>query len=83
MLIQLPHHGKPDTAEKIFEAKRGKNSTVYFVSANTGNTTGGSLKLKTLGKNVRKTTNGDVHYPQNTGSSGIGSAPRRTLGFSY
>ena len=83
MLIQLPHHGKPDTAEKIFEAKRGKNSTVYFVSDNTGNTNGGSLKLKTLGKNVRKTTNGDVHYPQNTGSSGIGSAPRRTLGFSY
>ena len=82
-LIQLPHHGKPDTAEKIFEAKRGNNSTVYFVSDNTGNTNGGSLKLKTLGKNVRKTTNGDVHYPQSTGSSGIGSAPRRTLGFSY
>ena len=82
-VIQLPHHGKPDTAEKIFEAKRGKNNTVYLVSDNTGNSNGGSLKLKTLGKDVRKTTSGDVHYPLNTGSSGTISSSRRTLGFNY
>ena len=82
-VIQLPHHGKPDTAEKIFEAKRGKNNTVYLVSDNTGNSNGGSLKLKTLGKDVRKTTSSDVHYPLNTGSSGTTSSSRRTLGFNY
>lgn len=82
-VIQLPHHGKPDTAEKIFEAKRAKNSTVYLVSDNTGNSNGGSLKLKTLGKDVRKTTSSDVHYPLNTGSSGTTSSSRRTLGFNY
>lgn len=82
-VIQLPHHGKPDTAEKIFEEKRGKNSTVYLVSDNTGNSNGGSLKLKTLGKDVRKTTNSDIHYPKSTGTSGSGVSSRRTLGFNY
>ena len=82
-VIQLPHHGKPDTAEKIFEAQRAKNSTVYLVSDNTGNSNGGSLKLKTIGKDVRKTTSSDVHYPLNTGSSGTTSSSRRTLGFNY
>ena len=41
--IQLPHHGKLLQAEKIFEVK--DNSTVYFVSDNTGNSNGGSDDL--------------------------------------
>ena len=82
-LIQLPHHGKPDTAEKIFEVKCGKNNTVYFVSDNTGNTNGGADKLKTLGKDVRQTTTGDIYYPQYTDSPRSGTSHRRTLGFNY
>lgn len=42
--IQLPHHGKLDQAEQIFSCK--DNSTIYFVSDNTGSTNGGSKKLK-------------------------------------
>lgn len=42
--IQLPHHGKLDQAEQIFGCK--DNSTIYFVSDNTGATNGGSTKLK-------------------------------------
>lgn len=42
--IQLPHHGKLDQAEDIFEVKN--NQTIYFVSDNTRNTNGGSDKLK-------------------------------------
>lgn len=82
-VIQLPHHGKPDTADKIFDAKRGKNSTIYLVSDNTGNSNGGSLKLKILGKIVHKTATGDIHYPANIGSTGSGYSPRRTLGIYY
>lgn len=82
-VIQLPHHGKPDTADKIFEAKLGKNNTVYLVSDNTGNSNGGSLKLKTVGKIVRKTNNSDVHYPDSACSTGSTPSFRRTLGLSY
>ena len=74
---------KTDTADKIFDAKRGKNSTIYLVSDNTGNSNGGSLKLKTLGKIVHKTATGDIHYPANIGSTGSGYSPRRTLGIYY
>lgn len=42
--IQLPHHGKFDQAAQIFDNKN--NSTIYYVSDNTGNTNGGSDKLK-------------------------------------
>lgn len=42
--IQLPHHGKLDQAEQIFDCK--DNSTIYFVSDNTGSTNGGSKKLR-------------------------------------
>lgn len=42
--IQLPHHGKLVQAEEIFEVK--DNNTVYFVSDNTGDTNGGSDKLR-------------------------------------
>lgn len=43
--IQLPHHGKLEQAEKIFEANYKKNNNIYFVSDNTGNSNGGSGKL--------------------------------------
>lgn len=55
--IQLPHHGKPDQAKQIFENK--DNSTIYFVSDNTGNTNGGSDNLQTRGHVVFNTKNGD------------------------
>ena len=55
--IQLPHHGKQDQAKQIFENK--DNSTIYFVSDNTGNTNGGSDNLQTRGHVVFNTKNGD------------------------
>lgn len=42
--IQLPHHGKLDQAENIFSMK--DNQTIYYVSDNTGNSNGGSDKLR-------------------------------------
>lgn len=42
--IQLPHHGKLDQAEEIFKVK--DNSTIYIVSDNTGDSNGGSEKLR-------------------------------------
>lgn len=42
--IQLPHHGKLDQAEDIFSKK--DNHTIYYVSDNTGNSNGGSDKLR-------------------------------------
>lgn len=42
--IQLPHHGKLEQAESIFEVKN--NQTIYYVSDNTGNTNGGSDDLR-------------------------------------
>ena len=58
--IQLPHHGKLDQAEQIFEYK--DNNTIYFVSDNTGSTNGGSKKLKTAhprGRAIFYTLDGD------------------------
>lgn len=58
--IQLPHHGKLDQAEQIFEYKG--NNTIYFVSDNTGSTNGGSKKLKTAhprGRAILYTLDGD------------------------
>ena len=43
-IIQLPHHGKLEQAESIFEAK--DNNTVYYVSDNTGRSNGGSDDLR-------------------------------------
>ena len=62
--IQLPHHGKYEIAEKIFECKDGHKhiGTKYYVSDNTGTTNGGSdtLKTKDYGRDVTYTTNGDI-----------------------
>lgn len=62
--IQLPHHGKYEIAEKIFELKesRGELDTKYYVSDNTGSTNGGSdtLKEKRFGRSVTFTDTGDI-----------------------
>ena len=42
--IQLPHHGKLDQAESIFDVK--DNRVIYFVSDNTGDSNGGSDDLR-------------------------------------
>lgn len=44
-VIQLPHHGKKDQAEQIFDAKVEEPQTVYIVSDNTGTSNGGSDHL--------------------------------------
>lgn len=82
-VIQLPHHGKPATADKIFAEKIGKNQTIYLVSDNTGNSKGGSKELNTTGKDVRRTWGGDVLYPKNTSVSQTAPAVRRTLGMEF
>lgn len=54
--IQLPHHGKLEQAERIFETNSKKNNNIYFVSDNTGNSNGGSDNL--IGKkgyNIKNT----------------------------
>ena len=58
--IQLPHHGKLVQAEEIFAVKG--NDTVYYVSDNTGDTNGGSEKLKKAhprGRAIQYTQDGD------------------------
>lgn len=76
-IIQLPHHGKPETAEKIFAEKLGENDVIFLVSDNTGDSNGGSTKLKSAGKQVKKTLYGDVSYP---GNSAYTVKVTRTLG---
>ena len=82
-MIQLPHHGKPATADKIFAEKIGKNQTVYLVSDNTGNSNGGSDELNTVGKDVRRTWDGDVLYPKNASATWTAPTVRRTLGMEF
>ena len=84
-VIQLPHHGKPDTAELIFNEKRFEYDTVYLISDNTGNTNGGSDKLNKVGKQIFNTLNGDITYPENSqGTLKVGRALGITgTGWSY
>lgn len=78
-VVQLPHHGKPETAEQIFAKKRGENDAVYLVSDNKGNASGGSGELDVKGHNVLNTRNGDIEYPvKSTTLSGLYTG--RTLG---
>ena len=68
-VIQLPHHGKLAQAEKIFDQK--DNSTVYYVSDNTGNTNGGSGELRTKhakGHVIYNTLDGDQVCNSSTSS---------------
>lgn len=58
--IQLPHHGKPEQAEKIFQEKMKQVSTIYVISDNTGNSKGGSDGLDTSGHRVYSTKDGNV-----------------------
>ena len=62
--IQLPHHGKYEIAEKIFEHKDNAKhiGTKYYVSDNTGSTNGGSdtLKTKDYGRDVSYTAARDI-----------------------
>lgn len=53
--IQLPHHGKADSAKALFDRTYPENGIVFFVSDNTGNSNGGSDKLDTTGHNVKNT----------------------------
>lgn len=58
--IQLPHHGKLAQAEEIFAVK--DNTTIYYVSDNTGDSNGGSDKLREKhprGRAIYNTINGD------------------------
>ena len=58
--VQLPHHGKNDQAQKIFEKKSGQIFSVYVVSDNTGSTNGGSDNLVTTGRRVYNTKSGQI-----------------------
>lgn len=58
--VQLPHHGKNDQAQKIFEKKSEQIFSVYIVSDNTGSTNGGSDNLVTTGHRVYNTKFGEV-----------------------
>ena len=57
-LIQLPHHGKKEQADSIFEQK-GALGITYYVSDNTGNTNGGSKDLPKRGYVIKNTKTGD------------------------
>ena len=74
-IIQLPHHGKLDNAEKIFE-KLGdyQYEKLYLVSDNTGSgaTSGGSDKLEEYMAEenfapAKNTKNGVVYLPESVG----------------
>lgn len=59
-IIQLPHHGKLEQAESIFNVK--DNNTIYYVSDNTGNSNGGSdelMKKHARGHVIYNTISGD------------------------
>lgn len=81
-VIQLPHHGKPETAEKIFAFKYRQNNTVYLISDNKGSATnGGSKRLDRIGHNIIDTLKSNVVYPFPPGTSS-GNYTGRTLGTS-
>lgn len=75
--IQLPHHGKPPLAEKLFERIGQNNDMIYVISDNTGNSNGGSDDLNTRGRNIKNTQSGDVDIAT---SSSYNTYTRRTLG---
>lgn len=54
-VIQLPHHGKDEQAQEIFDAKEDTLNTYYIVSDNTGNTNGGSDNTDFTGHKVFNT----------------------------
>ncbi len=67
--VQLPHHGKNEIAEQVFDKLQGNNSVTYIVSDNTGDSNGGSDKLKTKGHRVKNTkVDKDLVIPEEKGS---------------
>ena len=74
-LIQLPHHGKKEQADRIFEQK-GSVGITYYVSGNTGNSNGGSDDLPVQGYNIKNTLKGDQECSSN--SVGLINAPVRS-----
>lgn len=60
--IQLPHHGKYNQAEQIFEKNDGRENVLYIVSDNTGNSNGGSDELmeKCVGKRIKNTKQEEI-----------------------
>lgn len=78
-IIQLPHHGKKDIAEKVFEELENKPEIVYVISDNTGNSNGGSDQLDTKGYKVLNTKDkGMLSLDEN--SSNINRSSKGTLG---
>lgn len=74
--IQLPHHGKLDSAKEIFDKLKDPYSKQFFVSDNTGSaaTSGGSDDLVTYMKQEKfspahNTQNGVVNLPKTLASS--------------
>lgn len=49
-IIQIPHHGRLDHAEELFEIKKDDKDTVYIISDNKGSSSGGSEELISRGK---------------------------------
>lgn len=49
-IIQIPHHGRLDHAEELFEIKKGDKDTVFLISDNKGKSSGGSEELIKSGK---------------------------------
>ena len=74
-LIQLPHHGKKEQADRIFEQK-GSVGITYYVSDNTVNSNGGSDDLPVQGYNIKNTLKGDQECSSN--SVGLINAPVRS-----
>jgi ribonuclease BN (tRNA processing enzyme) len=66
-VIQLPHHGNLDNAERIFGELANAGSKTFLVSDNTGATNGGSDDLMKSdarkGKCIKNTQNGVVDLP--------------------
>ncbi len=66
-VLQLPHHGTLDTAEKIFDVRDQLNDTVYLISDNKGSAAGGSDKLMEkypYGRCIHNTRSGDLAFPE-------------------
>lgn len=77
-IIQLPHHGKKEIGEKVFEELEDKPEETYIISDNTGTSNGGSDKLDTTGYKVMNTKDmGMLSLDEN--SQNIKSSSKGTL----
>ena len=59
-IIQIPHHGRLDHAEDLFEIKKEDKDTVYLISDNKGSSSGGSEELISKGHNIFNTRTEDT-----------------------